>query len=695
TYVVHPGGNPADISLRYNAPISLTPLGELRADFNSGYMTESAPVAWQEIDGKKRPVAVAFELQADCQVRFTLGDYRQDQPVYIDPIYRWHAFFGSDSWDYGEAIALDGAGNIYITGLSHGAWNGPGDTAPLNPYVDADEIFVLKLDSAGAYQWHTFFGTWGEDRGISIVVGKDGDLYVSGRSLYDWNGPGNVEPLNHNNGTDFVVIKLGADGAYQFHTFIGSGAYETYPALTLDGSDNIYLASASEGDWGTPINPYSGDMDMVIVKLDKDGSLVWSTFLGSSGYDDALAITVDSTGAVYAAGRGAGTWNGPGGQSPRNGYNAGYDIAVVKLDTDGAYLWHTFLGSSADDAAYALAVNADGDLYLTGNSQNVWNGPGDTPPLHTNTNVLFDPAGSVFIAKLDSDGYYQWHTLYGMYGSDTGRDLGLDPEGNLYITGDMYVDWGFASPSPVNPYHGSDGNALLLKLDANGAYRWHAFFDGFGYGLALDRLGSVYLTGGSAAGWDGPGTVAPLYGHSGQTDILILKTYTSPTPIADFSQDPATGTAPLDVIFNDTSTGPPADGWAWYFGNEEFTGAWSQMTASAAWSVRSGSTAVAQPDGGIVLLGGDYVRDVWRSTDQGGSWTQIATTALWSTRGNYAAVALPDSSIVLLGGRDWYNNRKDVWRSTDNGANWYEQIGNAGWPARAYHTAEALADGSM
>jgi hypothetical protein len=114
TYVVHPGGNPTAISLSYNTPVEIMQDGGLRFSFENGYMTETAPVAWQETDGKRLPVAVKFQLQNEKQVGFSLGNYNTSYAISIDPGYEWHTFYGTNS--YAKGIAVDYCGNIYVTG---------------------------------------------------------------------------------------------------------------------------------------------------------------------------------------------------------------------------------------------------------------------------------------------------------------------------------------------------------------------------------------------------------------------------------------------------------------------------------------------------------------------------------------------------------------------------------------------------
>ncbi|MCQ8894118.1 MAG: PKD domain-containing protein [Methanolinea sp.] len=166
--------------------------------------------------------------------------------------------------------------------------------------------------------------------------------------------------------------------------------------------------------------------------------------------------------------------------------------------------------------------------------------------------------------------------------------------------------------------------------------------------------------------------------------------------VSSFSGRPTCGYAPLTVTFTDHSSGSPS-AWAWYFGDENYTGSqWTEMVGQAPWNARFGHTAVAMPDGTVLVMGGGggYRNDVWISPDGGTTWTLQNGSAAWTGREFHATVGLPDGSIVLLGG---YNGTyfNDVWRSTDRGVTWTLQTGKAPWPARMKHACVALPDGSI
>ena len=325
TYQIAPGGDISNIRLRYNVPVESQADGSLKFKFDKGYLIESSPVAWQEIGGKRVPVTVAFQL-SDGEVGFSVGRYNPSYPLIIDPIYVWNTFFGASSgYDYGNAIAVDSSGNVYVTGDSSASWG-----FPLNAYSGGDDIFVLKLSSSGAVQWNTFFGSSnGNDDGLGIAVDGSGNVYVTGYSSASWGFPLNA----YSGGDDIFVLKLSSSGAVQWNTFFGSSnGNDDGLGIAVDGSGNVYVTGHSKGTWGFPLNAFSGGYDIFVLKLSSSGAYEWNSFFGSSnGNDIGDGITVDSSGNVYVTGYSNGTWG-----FPLNAYSGGDDIFVLKLSSSGA-----------------------------------------------------------------------------------------------------------------------------------------------------------------------------------------------------------------------------------------------------------------------------------------------------------------------------------------------------------------------
>ena len=230
---------------------------------------------------------------------------------------------------------MDGSGGVYLASTSNAPWTGPGATEPLNAWAGAEDMVVVRLDSDGTYRWHTFYGGSGLDGGAAIAVDGRGGLYLAGYSYDTWMGPGETGPLNAWAGpSDIVVVKVDSAGAYRWHTFYGSSSDDAGYGIAVDGRGGVYLAGSGAATWTgpegqAPLNAFAGVDDIVMVRLDGDGAYRWHTFYGGSSTDAGFAIAVDGSG-LYAAGFSAATWTGPGGRTPFNAFAGGTEMVVVK-----------------------------------------------------------------------------------------------------------------------------------------------------------------------------------------------------------------------------------------------------------------------------------------------------------------------------------------------------------------------------
>jgi hypothetical protein len=125
TYRLEAHANAGNIRLRYNAPVAVQSDGSLRVSFQTGTLNESAPQAWQERDGKRVPVRIAFAPRGNAELTFALGDYDQNEPLFIDPTLTWNTFLGGAGIDEAFGLVVDVVGNFYVVGYSTAAWGCP------------------------------------------------------------------------------------------------------------------------------------------------------------------------------------------------------------------------------------------------------------------------------------------------------------------------------------------------------------------------------------------------------------------------------------------------------------------------------------------------------------------------------------------------------------------------------------------
>jgi hypothetical protein len=565
TYSVQPSGSalssPVDrIRLRYNVPVIIDDSGNLAFSFETGQMRESRPLAWQEINGKKVPVEVTYRLIGAQEVGFTASSYDPRHPLVIDPVLSWNTFLGSSATDYGYAIAVDGSGNAYVTGSSYATWG-----TPVNAYAEEEDAFVAKLNSSGIRQWHTFMGSAGDDYGYGIAVDGSGNVYVTGGSWETWgtpvnahvvgyedafvaklnssgirqwntfmgsathdygraiavDGSGNVyvtgrslatwgTPVNaHAGGYDAFVAKLNSSGIRQWNTFMGSSSSDDGHGIAVFGTGNVFVTGTSSATWGIPVNAHAGGPDAFVAKLNSSGIGQWHTFMGSAGDDHGRGIAVDGSGNVYVTGTSLGTWG-----IPVNAHAGGSDAFVAKLNSRGFKQWDTFMGSAGDDFGNGIAVDGSGNVYVTGGSWETWG-----TPVNAHAGAL-----ESFVAKLNSSGVSQWHTFIGSSGNDDGLGIAVDGSGNVYITGYSNATWG----TPFNA-HAGGYDAFVAKISEMSIYVFDGHdFDGNGssdVSVFRPSNGRWYLRGIGSYVWGTAGDI-PVngdYNGDGTTDIAVWR----------------------------------------------------------------------------------------------------------------------------------------------------------------------------
>ena len=505
-YVIEAGADAAQIRLRYNVPMALNADGSLALSLDQGQMTESAPLAWQDINGRRVPVEVAFTLtpgpspegrvgfpspfgagvrSEGGEVGFALGSYDSTYSVTIDPTLAWTTFVGGGiDGDFGYGMAVDANGNTYVTGYSMIRWG-----SPVRDYSAELDAFVVKLDSSGVLQWSTFLGGWGRDTGNEIAVDPNGNVFVAGDSSDTWGTP--VRPYAGN--FEGWAAKLNAAGELQWNTFLGSSSDDQALGIAVNSSGNPYVTGTSHATWGTPVMPHSGGYDAFVAKLvGTTGAIGWSTFAGGAGDDYGHAIAVTQT-TLYIAGRGNAAWG-----DPMRAYSAGIDAFAAKLNpTNGALQWNTFLGGTGDDRGYGMALDGDGNVYVAGSSAATWGTPVRA----------YTDGEDGFAAKLDSTGLLVWHTFQGGEGNDADIGIAADAYGYVYVTGGTCVfSWG----SPLVPFSGECAAHLAQLNAASGALTWNTFLNGVSsdasttsYALATDSL-YVYMAGYSTSAWGSP-----------------------------------------------------------------------------------------------------------------------------------------------------------------------------------------------
>lgn len=489
---------------------------------------------------------------------------------------QWVGIYDNEGADEGKAIAVDDAGNVFITGVGGAPdetfyrsfstikyneagiqqWaqtvtpTGRGSEAEVHDLVldAAGNVYVtggvenehfydyvtIRYNTNGQQQWKTIYNGPGNGIDIATAIGidKKGNVYVTGRSrgiLAD----------------DYATIKYNAAGVQQWvRRYNGPGVSQpggTSNAvdLALDTDGNIYVTG------------YFTGADFATYKYDNDGNIIWKKIYNSpatTGTEGPIAIVLDTKGNVYVTGTSAGSGTGD-------------DFTTIKYNQDGETEWiKTYNGpANGADQATSIAVDKQGNTYVTGSSEGIgvandfaivkydkhgntewvkrYNGPGNS--IDEGASIAVDDAGNVYVTgfsfgigssdyatiKYDKDGNQLWVARYDgpVNGTDRGNALVLDASGNVYVTG-LSQGSSFAF------------DYATIKYNTAGVQQWVARYNGpvssfnEAKDLAVDASSNVYVTGGS-----GDDYVTVKYNAAGVQQWAT--SYNGPTNGYDFARD--------------------------------------------------------------------------------------------------------------------------------------------------------------
>jgi photosystem II stability/assembly factor-like uncharacterized protein len=314
--IVAPGGDPRRIRLAFDGAekVRIDEHGDLIVSTPLGQVLQHKPFVYQEVGGKREPVFAQYAKLSPTHIGFAVDRYDSTKPLVIDPVLAYSTYLGGSRGDAGNSIAVDSAGNAYITG-STSSLDFP-TASPLQPNQDIagcclGDVFVTKLNAAGtALIYSTYIGGGAVDQGNAIAVDQFGNAYITGTTdSIDFPTANAFRPNHTGILSDAFVVKLTPGGsAFVYSTYLGGSSYDTGSAIATDMSGNAYVTgSTASADFPTsnPIQPslIGVGSDIFITKFNSTGtSLVYSTYLGGVGVEAADGIAVDAAGNAYVVG---------------------------------------------------------------------------------------------------------------------------------------------------------------------------------------------------------------------------------------------------------------------------------------------------------------------------------------------------------------------------------------------------------
>ena len=392
-------------------------------------------------------------------------------------------YLGGSHYDYGKSIALDASGNVYVMGYTRSTDFPTTSGAYTTSHSGDHDVFVSKLNSGlTSLLASTLLGGSGYEEGRSLILDKSGNVYVTGHTQ-SANFPTTGGAYNTSiNGGDVFVSKLdGGLTSLLASTFLGGSGPEGGNSITLDISGNVYVTGGTRStDFPTTSGAYDtslGYHDAFVSKLDGGlTSLLASTFLGGSGVDIGLSLTLDTSGNVYVTGRTAST-DFPTTSGAYNTSVNGGDVFISKLNGGlTSLLASTFLGGSGNEGGQSITLDTSGNVYVTGGTDST-NFPTTSGAYSTSFNGSYD----VFVSKLNSglssllaSTFLGGSDLGGSgLAGDAGSSLTLDTSGNVYVTGiTASTDFPTTSGAYDTSYNGGiggigSGDVFVSKLDGN------------------------------------------------------------------------------------------------------------------------------------------------------------------------------------------------------------------------------------
>lgn len=571
-FVLAPGADPQKIVLGFKGAekLEIDAEGNLVLHAAGAEIRQHKPIVYQEIDGVRTQIDGGYVLTGAKRVGFQLAAYDTSRPLVIDPVLSYSTYLGGSDADEGRGMAVDAAGGAYVTGITRSI-NFPTTADAFQPSGDFD-VFVAKLNAAGsALAYSTYLGGSLSDVGDSIAVDTDGNAFVTGYTVSS-NFPttaGAFQPISGGGPRDAFVTKLDSSGsALIYSTYLGSDSEDGGGGIAVDAAGNAYVAGSTRsagfpttaGAFQTSFAGGTCCYDAFVTKLNPAGSaLVYSTYLGGDNHDTSGAIAVDAAGNAYVTGQ-AYSLNFPttaGAFQTTKGGGVS-DAFVVKLDPTGsALVYSTYLGGTYLESGGGIAIDGDGNAYVTGITMST-NNAGPTANNFPTTpgafqtkfgNVTGCPpecGGDAFVTKFNPTGSALVYSTYlGGNTSDAGSNIAVDSAGNAYVTGSTRSQNFPTTAGAFQPvFSGGDfEDAFVTKLEPTGSALVYSTFLGggnspdSGFGIAVDGDSNAYLAGRTSS-INFPTTTGAFQTSfgGGSSDAFVTKI---PTPIRH-EQDAAT-----------------------------------------------------------------------------------------------------------------------------------------------------------
>ena len=362
----------------------------------------------------------------------------------------WAKSGGGPQSDQVHDIAVDGSGNVYITGGYFGT--ATFGTAPPITSAGSYDIFVAKYNTNGEIQWLNSAGGAEDDMGRGIAVGgSQDDVYVTGS--YRHNATFGGSPTSTVNGYHTYIAKYNNAGNFQWVNTETGADYDSGLDIAVDGSGYLYITGMYSGtiNLGNITLTAAGSMDTFIAKYDGSSNWEWAQSVGGTGIDIGAGIALGENSAVYVTGSFEG--NATFGNTSRT--SAGQtDIYLIKYTSGGTFQWVQQAGGPSFDYGSGIDVDIDNNVFITG----AYTGNatfGGVPKIS-------EGVSDIFAARYSNSGTLLWIQSAGGSLQDFGQSISSGPSGNVYVTGSFGSTATFGNTTKLS---NGGGDIFLIRLN--------------------------------------------------------------------------------------------------------------------------------------------------------------------------------------------------------------------------------------
>lgn len=512
-FYVTPNAAPSSIQIEVDGAeqLQLSQNGELIVITPVGPLRYSAPVAYQWIHGEKQLVKVAYQIKGKNSYSFTVADYDLNYELIIDPLLA-STFIGDGGNDWGNALAVDESGNVFVTGYT---WS---DNFPTTagsysePFNGVKDAYVSKFSNdLSTLLVSTFIGGSSWENGLAITVESTGEVIVSG-ATGSANFPiaGAAYDNTYNGGSnDVFVCKFDNDlSTIIASTFIGGGDDDYGYDLTLDQAGNVFVTGRTEstdypstGGFDATFN--GGFEDVFVTKLNNGlSALLASTYIGGSTDEGADAIVTDDAGNVFISGFTYSDDFPTAGMAYDSTHNGSGDIFVAKFNNNLSVLSAaTFIGGTNFEESHAIALDSSQNVFIAG-----YTGSAEYPSTPGVYDEAFNGNHDAIITKLNNElSEILASTFIGGANDDDCYGLVIEGAENVFIAG---ISFSTDYPMTGNAFddtHNGERDIFFSRLSFDLSELLESTYLGgndndWALDLTIDNAGSVFIGGGTYSG---------------------------------------------------------------------------------------------------------------------------------------------------------------------------------------------------